>query len=197
VALDAFKKQVSERYTEGTLLRLVASPDVRSRRAAVFALGLLGSMEANAPLAARLHDEEDVAGLAADALWSVWFRADSPANNAELERLVRMRDREKALAGLDRLLEKAPTFAEAHNQRAVVAFRLKQYERALADCERVLRLNPHHFGAQAGVGQCYLQLRKNKLALKAFRNALRINPHLEGVAETVRALENALGEDGR
>jgi tetratricopeptide (TPR) repeat protein len=198
VALDVFKKQVSERYNEGTLLRLLDSPDVRSRRAAVFALGLLGTMAANTPLAARLHDEDgEVAGLSADALWSVWFRADSPANNEELERLVRLRDREKALTGLDRLLEKAPTFAEAYNQRALVAFRLKQYERSIADCDRVLRLNPHHFGAQAGIGQCFLQMRKNKPALKAFRNALRINPHLDGVAETVRALENALGEDGR
>ena len=38
-------------------------------------------------------------------------------------------------------------------------------------------------------------MRKNKAALKAFRAALRINPALDGVAETIRAIENALPED--
>ncbi len=61
----------------------------------------------------------------------------------------------------------------------------------------MLKLNPHHFGALAGLGQCYLQQRKNKAALKAFRAAMRINPNLDGVAETIRAIENALGEEGR
>ncbi len=56
-------------------------------------------------------------------------------------------------------------------------------------------MNPHHFGAQAGLGQCYLQMRKHRAALKAFRAALRINPNMDGVAETIRALENALGEE--
>ncbi len=40
-------------------------------------------------------------------------------------------------------------------------------------------------------------MRKHRAALKAFRNALRINPYMDGVAETIRALENALGEEGR
>jgi cytochrome c-type biogenesis protein CcmH/NrfG len=44
------------------------------------------------------------------------------------------------------------------------------------------------------MAQCYLNLRKHRAALKAFRHALRLNPSLEGVADTIRALENALGE---
>lgn len=197
-ALATFKKRVAERYNEGTLLRVLGSTDPRTRRAALLALGLLGSMEINAALAARLHDEDaDVCRAAADALWSLWFRADTPAHNDELQRLSRLRDREKALAGLDALIQKAPNFAEAYNQRAIVAFRLKQFERSIADCEKALDLNPHHFGALAGLGQCYLQMRKHRAALRAFRSALRINPHMDGVAETIRALENALGEEGR
>jgi hypothetical protein len=42
-----------------------------------------------------------------------------------------------------------------------------------------------------------MQMRKHRAALKAFKAALRINPHMDGVAETIRALENALGEEGR
>jgi tetratricopeptide (TPR) repeat protein len=197
-ALEVFKRRVGERYGEGTLLRLLASGDARTRRAAVLSLGLLGSMAANEELAARLQDED--AGVrqgAVDALWTLWFRGDTEENNRELQRLGRLRDADKALAGLDTLIKKAPNFAEAYNQRAILSFRRKQYERSIADCEKVLELNPYHFGAQAGMAQSYLQLRKHRAALKAFRAALRINPHLEGVAETVRALETALGEEGR
>jgi tetratricopeptide (TPR) repeat protein len=197
-AREQFRARVEARYSEGTLLRLLSSRDNATRRAALLALGMLGSMEANASVAGQLHDEDaDLARMAADALWSIWFRADSPANNEELKRLVGLRDRHKALAGLDRLVQRAPQFAEAYNQRALVLFRLEQFERSIADCEHTLQLNGYHFGAQAGMGQCLLQLRKHRAALKAFRNALRINPHMDGVAQTIRTLENALGEEGR
>jgi tetratricopeptide (TPR) repeat protein len=197
-AVHVFSKKVQERYTEGTLLRLLQGRNVAARRAAAFALGLLGAPAVADPLAASLHDEDEVvAEMAGDALWALWFRGDNPAHSDELYRLTRLRDRDKALAGLSELIVRAPRFAEAYNQRAILYFRLEQFDRAAADCEAVLRLAPHHFGAQAGLGQCYLRLRKNRAALKALRLALRINPRLEGVAETVRTLENTLGEDGR
>src|SRR4051794_34687521 len=53
-AVHIFCKQVRERYTEGTLLRLLAADDVVARRAAVFALGLLGAAVVNEPLAEHL-----------------------------------------------------------------------------------------------------------------------------------------------
>jgi tetratricopeptide (TPR) repeat protein len=194
-AIHVFCKQVQERYTEGTLLRLLQVGDVSARRASVFALGLLGSMASNEALAACLHDEdEEVARLASDALWTLWFRGDTSPHSDELHRIVRAREPEKALAGLNDLIGRAPQFAEAYNQRAIVYFRLEQFDRSAADCEAALKLNPQHFGAQAGLGQCYLRLRKHRAALRAFKVALRINPRLEGVAEAVRTLENTLGE---
>ena len=195
---EAYKKKVLGRYTEGTLTRLLDSGDVRARRAALLALSLIGSMAANETCAARLHDEDaEVRRMAADTLWALWFHAGSAEHNHELQRVLRVRDREKAVGHLDKLLGKAPEFAEAYNQRAILRFSLKQYDRSVADCERALELNPFHFGAQAGMGQCFLQLRKPKAALKAFRNALRINPNLDSIAETVKALESTLGEEGR
>jgi tetratricopeptide (TPR) repeat protein len=195
-AVHVFRERVSERYSEGTLLRLLQAGDVLSRRAAVYALGLLGSPRVNEPLAVCLHDEDDeVARLTSNALWALWFRGDNPAHSDELYRLVRLEEMEKLLAGLNDLVGRAPQFAEAFNQRAIAHFRLRQYDRSVADCETALRLNPHHFGAQAGLGQCYLRLRKYRAALRAFRIALRINPRLQGVAEAVRTLENTLGED--
>lgn len=197
VALERFRKQVVQRYNEGSLLRiLVSSVDGCCRRAAAFSLGLIGSMNANVSLARALHDDDlQVPLLAAEALWSIWFRGDNPTDGHELEKLVRLRDHQQALSGLDRLIERVPLFAEAYNQRAIVAFQLERYERALADCERTLELNPYHFGAQAGLGQCYLRMRRQGAALRAFRAALRIHPHLEHVAEMVRSLEQALGEE--
>src|SRR5437660_9940844 len=76
-AVHVFCKQVQERYTEGTLLRVLAVTAAPARRAAVFALGLLGSFCANDVLAAHLHDEdEEVSRLASEALWTLWFRGD-------------------------------------------------------------------------------------------------------------------------
>jgi tetratricopeptide (TPR) repeat protein len=134
---------------------------------------------------------------AASALWALWFRSEGLGPTKELRRLLRQRDPAKALAGFERLLERAPSFAEAYNQRAILFFRLRQYDRSIADCEKALQLNPFHFGAQAGIGQCWLQLRRPRFALRAFRLALKIHPYLEDVAETVRSLEQSIEGDGR
>jgi tetratricopeptide (TPR) repeat protein len=197
-AIQVFKRRVAERYNEGTLLRILAHGDNPSRRAALFALNLLGTMNACGGIAACLHDDDrEIAQMAADTLWTLWFRGDAPANNQQLQRLVRLRDREQALSAITSLIERAPMFAEAYNQRAILYFRQKKFDRSIADCQKALELNPYHFGAQAGLGQCYMQMRKHRAALKAFRAALRLNPNMDGVAETIRALENALGEEGR
>jgi tetratricopeptide (TPR) repeat protein len=198
-ALDKFKQKVAGRYTEGTLHRLLHSSDTITRRATVLALGLLGSMKhSNEVVATMLHDEDrGVRQLAADALWSLWFRGDIEGHNRELQRLAGLRDHRKKQVGLDNLISKVPEFAEAYNQRAILHFQSEEWQKSIADCERVLQLNPFHFGAAAGMGRGYMELGKHRQALKAFRNALRINPSLEEVKEAIRALENALGEEGR
>lgn len=198
-AIGAFKKQVARRYSEGTLQRLLESDDSETRQATVLALGLLGTMDSNARLAACLHDnEEKVRELASNSLWAVWFRGDNEDNAQELQRLLRLKDRGKALVGLDALIRRAPSFAEVFNQRAILFYQMKYFEKSVADCERVLALNPHHFGAQVGMAQCLLQLGRQRAALKAFRQSMRLHPELPGVAETIRALEEALdGGSGR
>lgn len=193
-----FARRIRERYTEGTLQRLLMHSQPRVREAAVVALRLIGTMDSNSALANGLHDEcIEVQELAEAAMWAIWFRADSELNNRELQRLTRLiNDREygKALTGLNALIARAPTFAEAFNQRAILYWQWSEHKRSLADCEEVIRLNPFHFGAQAGLGQCYLQLRKHTEALKAFRVALLIHPNLQGVQESVCALEQMLKE---
>jgi tetratricopeptide (TPR) repeat protein len=195
-ALDQFEVEVRCRYLEGTLLRLLESPDDETRRAAILALGLTGTMASNEILARHLHDDDpEVRDLVADTLWTLWFRAESEDNTQELHRLIRVRDRHKALAGLSILIQRAPRFGEAYNQRAILFYQFRQFDKAIADCQKVLELNSCHFGAQVGMGQCYLQLHDHPHALRAFRAALRIHPSMPGLADTIRSLEQVLGEE--
>jgi tetratricopeptide (TPR) repeat protein len=199
--LHRFKKAVEVKYGEATLVRLLVCPNPEVRQAAVLALGLIGSLNVNALLAARLHDEDGIVReMAADALWSVWFRADSKENNYELQRLMQLRtDKDNAaavLAGFGALIEKAPRFAEAYNQRAIVYFRLGDLANSVADCEKVLRLNPYHFGAAGGLAQCFMKQKKLRAALRTYRRANRINPNLDGVKQVIDSLERMLGEKG-
>lgn len=195
-ALTTFQKKVGERYTEGTLQRMLECPDVQARRAGVLALGLMGTMQSNQALAGRLRDgDRQLRQMANDALWAVWFRGDNTDHSAELQRAIGLRDREKALLGLDALIRKSPGFAEVYNQRAILHFRLNEFEKAVSDCEKALQLNPYHYGALSGMGQAQLNLRKPQAALKTLRKAVQINPSLDGVQDTIRALESALGEE--
>ncbi|MBY0514070.1 MAG: tetratricopeptide repeat protein [Gemmataceae bacterium] len=192
--MRAFRAAVRERYTEGTLQRLLHSADVRTRRAAVLALGLVGTIESNPATAAMLRDDDPlVRRFASDALWEVWFRGGTADQNWALQQAVRNRDAAAARHTLDELIRQAPHYAEAYNQRAIWYFKRGEYTRAVEDCEAVLRLNPFHFGAAAGMGQCLLKLNRPRAALRAFRQALEINPNLD-LHDAVRALED-LGEE--
>jgi tetratricopeptide (TPR) repeat protein len=196
--LKRFKKNVGQRYDEGTLQRLADHPASRTRRAALLALHLLGTMDSNEAVARCLRDEDgQVRQMAADALWAIWFRADGEANNKELQRALRQSDPDKAVTILTALIEKAPAFAEAYNQRGILYFQKQEYEKCAEDCEKVLQLNKQHFGAASGLGRCYLRLRLPKPALKAFRTAHKINPNLEGIQDAIRDLESVLGDGGK
>jgi tetratricopeptide (TPR) repeat protein len=195
--LERFRQGVSAKYAEGTLQRLLLHPAVQARRAALLALGLNGSMASNALVAERLHDEEQqVRRLATDAMWNIWFRAEGDSQKRELQRLSQLIDPRKSLRGLNAMIQKLPHFAEAYNQRAIVHCRMGEHQKAVADCEKVLELNPFHFGAQCGMGQCLMKMKKPRAALRAFRNAVEINPELSEIADSVRTLEEKLG-DGR
>src|SRR5262249_26119451 len=129
--IERFRLLVSTRYTEGTLCRLAESGNAQSRRAAVLALGLCGSFQSHAAVARALRDSDlTVRRLAGDALWSIWFRADTPENNKALEQVSRLIGRQNLEEAIDlatKLIERAPRFAEAYNQRALAHFLLQQY----------------------------------------------------------------------
>ncbi len=196
--LHVYRQQLLARYTESTIARLTRAECPVTRQAAVFSLGLVGTMESNDPVAFSLHDlDDDVARLAAAALWRIWSRGDNTTQAEDLYKAVRLRDSAEASDALAQVAACHPGFAEAYNQRAIVLFRMARYECAIRDCEAALELNPHHFGALAGMGQCYLRMNQPEDALKALQAALRIHPRLDGVASTIRALENALKDEDR
>ncbi|CAN5670320.1 hypothetical protein BH23PLA1_BH23PLA1_31480 [soil metagenome] len=191
--LDGFEILVSARYTEGTLGRVLQSGNVQARRAAALALGLVGSFEINDVLAGALKDEDSgVRELAVKSLWSIWFRADSPENNATLQRvadLIVSGRYEQAEAQATRLIGRAPSFSEAYNQRAIALYAQGRHAESAADCRRVLQRNPYHIGALSGLGQCYLRLGQREEALETFHRALKLQPHDLGLRQTISVLE--------
>jgi len=196
-AMREFRSAVRKRYTEGTLQRMLLSPDVKTRRAAALAIGLIGTMESNPVVAASLADRDLlVQKFAADALWELWFRAGTADQNWRLREAARNPDANAARAELDELIRQAPGFAEAYNQRAIWYFKRGELARAIEDCEATLRLNPFHFGAAAGLGQCLAKLGKARSAIRAFRMALEINPALEHLNETIEQLERSVDRGG-
>jgi hypothetical protein len=56
--ISAFRRQVLARYMEGTLTRLADTGNTQTRRASVFALGLIGSFQANPAVARALRDSD-------------------------------------------------------------------------------------------------------------------------------------------
>lgn len=192
-AMREFRTAVRERYTEGTLQRLLTSTDVKTRRAAALALGLVGTIDSNPAMAVILHDSDPIVQrFTADAMWELWFRGGTVDQNWRLRQAVNETDPAKARAELDELIRAAPNFAEAYNQRAIWFFKRGEFARAADDCDSVLRLNPYHFGAAAGLGQCCVKLGKPRTAIRAFRTAIEINPALEHLHDTIRTLQEAL-----
>lgn len=195
-----FVRRTAERYTEGTLTRLLFHDDREVREAAILALRFLGTMKTTPQLIPCLRDEdENLRQMAETTLWAIWFRHEDAANTDELQRLAQLiaaKEHRKALTGLNKLIKKAPRFAEAYNQRAILHWHKQDFERALADCQKALDLNPYHFGAQAGLAQCFIGLHRPVEALASFRKALKINPNLAGVEESIQELEELLKEEG-
>lgn len=191
--VDAFRRTVSARYTEATLARVIHVGELRARRAAVLALGLFGGIGSNATVAHALRDEDPtVRNLAENALWAIWFRADTPENNQALERVQDLIGRGRFAEAVDAataLIARSPDFAEAYNQRAIAHFRMGRFTESIADCQAVVARNPYHTGALSGMGQCQLQVGRMSEALDTFRKALKLQPYNESLRQVVAEME--------
>jgi tetratricopeptide (TPR) repeat protein len=197
-----FVRKTSQCYNQGTLERLSEHEYRKVRRAAIFALGFLGSYHANHVMGRALHDEDrTVRLLAEDGIREVWKRAGNDDQRQRLDAIIQLnsaRQFEEARRQATQLTKEAPWFAEAWSQRAVAYFKLSRYAEAIRDCHQALELNPYHFAAASGMGQAYLSLGNHVSALESFRRALRLNPNLEDVRVQITRLARMIeGKEGK
>ncbi|MFV1964013.1 MAG: tetratricopeptide repeat protein [Pirellulaceae bacterium] len=191
-----FVKRVSERYTIATLERLAEQGSRESRRAATMSLGFLADFASNTVLGRRLHDSDrGVRLLAENGLRDIWCRDGSDSQQLWMRKLLRLnvsRQSSSAIEQASLLIDEAPWFAEAWNQRAIAYYRIGRYADSAGDCHQTLELNPYHFAATVGMANCYLQLNDGHAALECFRRALKLNPSLERVRTQAARLQRVL-----
>jgi len=189
---------LSKYYSISTLERLAVYGQYLSRRGAILALGYLGGFGSSPTVAQALHDSDRVVRiLAENAIFDLWCRDGSDRQQQQMRIIVRLNgahqfDEAHALAS--ELIDEAPRFAEAWNQRAIASYRLHRYEDAANDCQQTLELNPFHFAAALGMAHCYLELGEGLAALDCFRRALDLNPNLDSIRGQIEYLERALEE---
>jgi tetratricopeptide (TPR) repeat protein len=192
----SFIRSVSQCYTRATLERLASRGGAGTRRAAVMALGFLGDFRSNGVLGRALRDSDrGVRVLAEAGIRELWCRDGDARQVHWLRKLIRLNAAgqfETVVHQSSSLLDEAPTFAEAWNQRAMAWFYLENYARSADDCRQALVLNPYQFEAAVGRGQALLELNEPREALDCFRQALRLNPDLEGIRARVRTLRRIL-----
>lgn len=193
-----FISAVSCHYMECSLERLASFGSDLSRRGGVLALGFLGTYRSNAVMGRGLRDRDRIVRmLAENGIREIWRRDGSVEHRHELGVIIRQNDSfqfEEAVERATELIEAAPWFAEAWNQRAISLFRLKRFEAAANDCFQTLELNPYHFAAAVGMAHCYLELSEGYAALDCFRRAVDINPSLDAVQGQIEYLQRALDE---
>ncbi len=199
--LDAFRDRVDARYSEDELCRLAGRAVAdETRRAAVAALGLLGTFRKSNPVLGRALRDRDpiVRRMAEQACWSLWFRADTPEHNEALREVIataRRGELDRADQLATRLIEEAPGFAEAYNQRAIIAFEQGKLDESARDCERVLERNPYHFGALGGLAQCQMSLDRPEETLQTLQRAARLQPYNLGIKDGIRRLAARMALD--
>ncbi|MEZ6135360.1 MAG: tetratricopeptide repeat protein [Pirellulaceae bacterium] len=189
---------VAKHYSNGTLLRLIQSGDIYSRRAAALALGLLGDSSCVARLGPMLRSPDRKLRLVVDdALRAISARDGSASERQQLELVVRCNECgnfEKSINLATQLIDTSGGSAEVYHQRSLALFQMDSIEHAIEDCRQVLKLNEFHYAAMVGLGHCHLELGDLLESLFWFRRALEVYPDLEPVRAQVRRLEKAIQE---
>lgn len=131
-------------------------------------------------------------------IWAEWSKSGSPAMDLLLQRgeqAMAAGDYPTAIGHFTAIIDHAPDFAEAWNERATAYFKLGQIGPSVDDIQHVLALNPRHFGALAGLGAIFEELGEPEKALEVYKAALAINPHMADVKAAVERLSKAKGQD--
>lgn len=132
-------------------------------------------------------------------IWSLWNDVDDSGAGTLLRNgviLMHAGHLPGALALFDRLVARAPGFAEGWNKRATVLYLLDRNAESMEAIRRTLELEPRHFGALSGLGLIYLEQGQYEAALVAFEKTREINPFMPGVEENIEHAR-ALAEGSR
>ena len=169
------------------------------RRQALGRLAEVGTDEDVPRMLTHLWDDNEmVRGMAEQALWGLWMRANDstvdPMFQVSVDLLHQARI-EEAMDKLNAIILAKPNFAEAWNKRGDAYLYMGDHERALADYRHALELNPYHFGVMESCGLIWLERRDARKAAEWLRRALDLNPNLYGAALTLRELERRLSND--
>lgn len=137
-------------------------------------------------------DDYSVWRKAESDLTRQWSSSGSPALDLLLERgraAIDVGDYRAAAEHLTALIDHAPNFAEAYNQRADAYYHAALFGPAVEDIGKALSLNPHEFGALAGLGAILEAIGRPRDALAAYRMAASIHPHLPTVLDAIKRLQ--------
>lgn len=190
------RQEMERHYSPRHLERLLAVGDLETRRAAAVGIGLIGDADSQVSVASALHDPDlEVCRRAETASWQVWIRLGSLEQQTRLVRvqeLIRVQELHAAVAQVSLLIQTAPEYAEAWNQRALTYYQMQRYRDAISDCQRTLELNPLHFGAASGLAQCHMRLNELPQALNAFQLTVQLNPNLPGLQEQIAVLTSMI-----
>ena len=191
---EKIKRLLNAGYSEADLIAYLHSKDPLLRRAAGFALRLVGSPEVIPELVEALKNSDRGTRFNAEyALWEIWSHSGDDSVDALLvdgKNLLKNEAYQQAVELFTTVIEVDPSFAEGYNQRAIAYFMLEEWSKAIRDCKQTVALNPYHFGAFAGMGHVYVRLGKIEEAIKAYKQALIINPNLISIAEAVLRLRS-------
>lgn len=180
-------------------LQQLASAVPSVRRSGLGRLAEVGLPEDVPAMMQKLWDEDEgVRGMAEQAIWGLWLRANNSAIDTmfqvslDLLQQHRLRD---AIAKLDEVIAVKPDFAEAWNKRGDAYLLAGNEQRALDDYSHALELNPYHFGVLQSCGEIWLERNDMPRAADYFRRALELNPNLWHVAEVLMQIEKRLEND--
>lgn len=148
----------------------------------------------------RLQKTDDAgAAQIEQEIWSEWSKSGSPAMDLLLDRgrtAMTAGDFAAAIDDFTAVIDHAPDFAEAYNERATAYYQAGQLGPSVADIRKTLELNPRHFGALSGLAIIFEDIGKPEKALEVYKAALVLQPHLASVKDAVARIETSLqGKD--
>ena len=87
----------------------------------------------------------------------------------------------KAIAILDRLIDRLPYSAIDYNNRGLMYLKMANYEQAMADFDQAIALNPSLDRSYNNRGNCYAHQGNLSKAIENYEQALEINPYNQKV----------------